>query len=909
MSRAVRHTRTGIRLRVLALLAGLAAPFPAAQAPDSSPAHRIPFFPSGSDSFREGFARVINRSPEAGTVQVDAYDDMGRHYGPLVLSIDAGKSAHFNSNDLENGNAGKGLQGGTGTGQGDWRLSLGSSLDIEVLAYVRTTEGFLASMHDLVTGAEGRYPVATFNPGSNTDRVSLLRLMNAADETAEVSITGIDDTGASPGGTVTLSIPAGAARSYSSAELETGDAPGLEGSLGNGSGKWQLVVQSGPPIFVMSLLSSPTGHLTNLSSAPWGARGMVHRPDLAVGSPTVSDASLNPGAAFTLSTTVTNAGNGDSAATTLRYYRSTNTTISTLDRQVGTAAVSALPASGKSPASISLRAPSTLRTYYYGACVDAVEGESDTSNNCSPPVRVDVAQVVEYPNLTVGTPSVGDANPEAGRTFTLSATVTNAGGEHSTATTLRFHTSSTATISMSDTQVGTGAVGALATSATRPLSIVVTAPSTVGSHYYGACVDAVEGESNTADNCSPAVQVDVTERTPRPDLEVGTPQLSDPSLDMGESFTLSATVTNRGNLDSPATMLRYYNSPDATISTTDTQFGASSVEALPVEGTSEQSVTLTAPSPAGTYYYGACVDAVEGESDRLNNCSPAARLNVKPPPVTTPGFDIDMVFVDPQPTAAYRSAIGGAAAVWETAIANDLADMDFSDNPLDNVCTEGEFDGFVDDLRIYVYVVDLDGAGGTTADAGFCTGRGGAGTPVIGRIRFDSADLYRIGTGVVRLVAVHEIAHVLGFGSRWDNLQNPSIQGGEPVDPPPDTHWPGSNAVAAFNAAGGSNYTGGKVPVENEHGGRGARDKHWRKSAMPGELMTHNLDGSALSAITVQSMADLGYSVNADAADSYTVSVSGAPPLSPKAGELPLRCDLQSLDVESVPESGRREPP
>ena len=42
----------------------------------------------------------------------------------------------------------------------------------------------------------------------------------------------------------------------------------LEGALGDGAGKWRLVVTSEQPIQVMSLLASPTGHLTNLSTAP-----------------------------------------------------------------------------------------------------------------------------------------------------------------------------------------------------------------------------------------------------------------------------------------------------------------------------------------------------------------------------------------------------------------------------------------------------------------------------------------------------------------------------------------------------------------------------------------------------------------------------------------------------------------
>ena len=78
-------------------------------------------------------------------------------------------------------------------------------------------------------------------------------------------------------------------------------------------------------------------------------------------------------------------------ATTLRYYRSVNSTISDNDMQVGTDPVSGLPASDSSPVSVSLTAPSAARTYYYGACVDGVSGESNTGNNCSSGVRVTVA--------------------------------------------------------------------------------------------------------------------------------------------------------------------------------------------------------------------------------------------------------------------------------------------------------------------------------------------------------------------------------------------------------------------------------------------------------------------------------------------------------------------------------------
>ena len=113
-------------------------------------------------------------------------------------------------------------------------------------------------------------------------------------------------------------------------------------------------------------------------------------PDLVVESPSVSDASPAAGASFTLRATVRNQGRAQSASTTLRYYRSSNATISASDDEVGTDAVGGLAASGTSAESIALTAPTTAGTYHYGACVEPVSGESDRGNNCSSAVTVTV---------------------------------------------------------------------------------------------------------------------------------------------------------------------------------------------------------------------------------------------------------------------------------------------------------------------------------------------------------------------------------------------------------------------------------------------------------------------------------------------------------------------------------------
>ena len=239
----------------------------------------VPIFPSAADpSGRQGFVRVVNRSAVGGEVLIDAVDDAGERFGPLRLAIGAGEAAHFNSRDMEEGNAAKGLSGGVGAPTaGPWRLALSSTLDIEVLSYVRTPDGFLTSVHDtLPREARGIFRedlhAAVFNPGSNSAQRSSLRLVNPGDAVEPMRVWGWDDRGRL-GYTGDLAhMPAGG--------VATVDATALEaGGLGDGAGKWRLAIDVRWPVEAASLLTSPGGHLTNLSTAPSaGADGVWRMP-------------------------------------------------------------------------------------------------------------------------------------------------------------------------------------------------------------------------------------------------------------------------------------------------------------------------------------------------------------------------------------------------------------------------------------------------------------------------------------------------------------------------------------------------------------------------------------------------------------------------------------------------------
>ncbi|MDE2904748.1 MAG: hypothetical protein OXQ28_01550 [Acidobacteriota bacterium] len=244
-------------------------------------------------------------------------------------------------------------------------------------------------------------------------------------------------------------------------------------------------------------------------SPPGGGDG----PDLTVGSVAVDNAEPAPGGTLTISATVRNRGNKESAATTLRIRRSADASIGAEDTEVGSIDVPGIAASGVRKHSIGLTAPSETGTYHYGACVEPVDGETGVANNCSAAVAVTVGadEGTGGPDLVVESAAVDDDTPEAGGSFDFSATVRNRGDGRSAATTLRYYRSANATISGGDAAVGTDPVGGLAAGAESRERIRLTAPLSVGTYYYGACVDAVSGESSTGNNCSAGVAVDVVD--------------------------------------------------------------------------------------------------------------------------------------------------------------------------------------------------------------------------------------------------------------------------------------------------------------------------------------------------------------------------------------------------------------
>ena len=111
-------------------------------------------------------------------------------------------------------------------------------------------------------------------------------------------------------------------------------------------------------------------------------------PDLVIPSARVESPTVMIGGGVRLYITLTNQGTHAAPATTIRYYRSLDATISADDTELRAVNVGQIGAGKSTTTWALLLSPMVSGVYYYGACVDAVASESDTSNNCSFAIRV-----------------------------------------------------------------------------------------------------------------------------------------------------------------------------------------------------------------------------------------------------------------------------------------------------------------------------------------------------------------------------------------------------------------------------------------------------------------------------------------------------------------------------------------
>ena len=280
-------------------------------------------------------------------------------------------------------------------------------------------------------------------------------------------------------------------------------------------------------------------------------------------------------------------------------------------------------------------------------------------------------------------------------------------------------------------------------------------------------------------------------------------------------------------------------------------------------------------------------------------------------------YKLEVIFLTPA-TVAQKTAFGDAAGRWMDIITGDLGDINFGSGVGPNACGVGDpnITGVQDDLIVFASLVFIDGPGGILGMAGPCFIRTTTDAPlsVVGVMQFDTADLPSMeAAGTLGDVILHEMAHTIGVGTLWNQpplslRNNPSL----PSSPGADTHFSGANAVTAFNALPGGPWVPptsatSVVPVENTQGGQGTRDAHWRESTFVTELMTGFIAaaGNPLSTVTIQSLLDMGYTVNISQADAYTLGNPNGLRAGGTSTVFHLKDDILRIPIKRIDQNGR----
>jgi len=222
--------------------------------------------------------------------------------------------------------------------------------------------------------------------------------------------------------------------------------------------------------------------------------------DLSLLSVDATAGTYMPGDAISIDISIRNIGGEASAATSITYYASTNSTINGSDIELGTDALSQLAANALNDFTASGTFPNDIAdgSYFIGAIINL--DDADTGNNVAAdnnaitieaempdPVIDLVLQSIEAPSGTF----------EQGEDLSISVTTRNIGELGSPTYNVNLYASTNTQISTSDTQIGTSSRGALAGGAQDGFNLEVNLPEMLSpdDYFIGAIIDI-----NDADN-------------------------------------------------------------------------------------------------------------------------------------------------------------------------------------------------------------------------------------------------------------------------------------------------------------------------------------------------------------------------------------------------------------------------
>jgi hypothetical protein len=331
------------------------------------------------------------------------------------------------------------------------------------------------------------------------------------------------------------------------------------------------------------------------------------------------------GNAIGISDTVSDPGSEGTGSFSVGLYLSTDAAITSSDTLLGTRSVAGLASGGSSSGTTTVTIPLGLAagTYYLGAIADSA-GTVPESNEGNNALTGGTIVITAGGTDLLQTAVSGPAIALTGASIAISDTTWNQGTVNtSTSFYVGLYLSTDATITTSDTRLGTRSIASLAAGATSSGSKSVTIPLTTvpGTYYLGAIADYSGriSESNEANNARTGNPIQINF------VDLVETAVSGPTTAAaGTYITTSDTVVNVGNGDAAgAFTMAIYLSTDATITTSDLKLGTRSLTGLAAGATSTllKSVKIPPSTTAGTYYLGAIADytAKIKETNEANN--------------------------------------------------------------------------------------------------------------------------------------------------------------------------------------------------------------------------------------------------------------------------------------------------
>ena len=263
-----------------------------------------------------------------------------------------------------------------------------------------------------------------------------------------------------------------------------------------------------------------------------------------------------------------------------------------------------------------------------------------------------------------------------------------------------------------------------------------------------------------------------------------------------------------------------------------------------------------------------------GQTVRIVSGNGILNVNV----VIQTSYGLEVRFTGTPPTGPVADAFTSAVNRIRAIVIGSTAPVNFASFNAGGCVAGLTINEAVTGLLIFATVEPIDGPSGVLGSAGPCFRRSSDTLAVVGRMRFDIADLETMITnGTLESVILHEMLHVIGVGTLW------TAKGLKIGNAPTSTPFFTGNLArsACVNDHSGASVCGAAVPIEdclNLTGscGAGTINSHWKESTFRTELMTGFLSatGNPFSKMTIQSLADMGYTVNLNAQDPYTVPPS-----------------------------------